>query len=334
MAFDDSRIKKGNISNYESASDDFLKKRLEEIRVGIRDPHLSVPEFMQGVVSQAGWTAVAAGWTAWEGLKRGITWLVSNNNWFAERLTVDSGKISFMKDDTKYAETLQKVSRNIADFVCKQNGMTADKLLNILIEEPKALGHVGSVERLTELSKEFQTLSEEAKETRLLDVLKEIEGRNRQAHVGQYSKIWTKILEIKKDIPSLPSSRMADDAFFTLKNTILESGTHDNLRIINKYRIPAVVALVSGAALFSGNRAYHATAKQKMLDLESEATYIERIMRERQQAAEVKDSKTEAPTPETKTSEKTESPKKSDSHLERLEASRELRDLETSPALG
>jgi hypothetical protein len=71
-----------------------------------------------------------------------------------------------------------------------------------------------------------------------------------------------------------------------------------------------------------------------MLDLESEATYIERLQRERQQTAEAKNINTEAPEPESKNSEKIESPKKSDSHLERLEASRELRDLETSPALG
>ena len=334
MAFDDSRIKKGNISNYESASDDFLKKRLEEIRVSIRDPHLSVSEFMQGVVSQAGWTALAAGWTAWEGLKRGITWLVTKHDWFAERLTVDSGKISFMKDDTKYAETLQNVSRSIADLICNENGMTADKLLTILIEKPQALGHVGSVERLNELKNEFKTLSEEAKPARLKEVLKEIQSKNRQAHVGQYSKIWEQIEKIKTDVPSLPSHRIADDSFFALKNSILEAGEHDNLRIINKYRVPAVVALVSGAALFSGYRSYHSAARQKMLDLQSEATYIERIMRERQQAAEAKDSASETREPEVKTSDKAESVKKSDSHLERLEASREIRDLETSPALG
>lgn len=334
MAFDDSRINKGNISNYESASDDFLKKRMEEIRVEIRNPRLSVTEFTQSVATQAAFAALATGWSAWEGLKRGITWLVSKHDWFAERMTVDSGKISFMKDDTKYAETLQNVSRSIADLICKENGMTADKLLTILIEKPQALGHVGSVERLTELKNEFKTLSEEAKPARLKEVLKDIQSKNRQAHVGQYAKVWEQIEKIKSDVPSLPSHRIADDAFFALKNTILEAGEHDNLRIINKYRVPAVVALVSGAALFSGYRTYRSAAKQKMLDLESEASYIERVIRERHQAQETKESKPDTSEPAPPTTEKIESPKKADSHRERLESSREARELETSPVLG
>jgi hypothetical protein len=341
MAFDDSRIKKGNISNYENASDEFLKQRLEQIRVEIREPHLSVSEFLQGVVTQAGFTALAAGWTAWQGLGKGLDWLATSKSSWASKLTnkymnmtgEGGTSIGFMKDEKSYTETLTSVSKSIAEMLMGEAGTTPDSLLQTLIDKPKALGHTGAVERLTELQKEFKTLSEEAKKTRLLEVLQEVNKRDGQAHVGQYAKLWERIEQLRAS-SGLTSHRLGEEAFLDLKSDIIGRGLEDNNRIINKYRIPTTGILVAGAALFAGYRSHHSSLKQKMLDLESEATYIERLQRERQQTAEAKNINTEAPEPESKNSEKIESPKKSDSHLERLEASRELRDLETSPALG
>jgi len=345
MAIDDTRVKKGNISTYENASDEYLKQRLEQIRVEIREPHLSVAEFFQGVASQVGFTALATGWTAWQGLDKALNWLVAKHDWAASRMTVDGGKIGFMKDEKSYEETLVKVSKKISDFIAGggESQMNADKLLQALIDEPKALGHTGAVERLTELQKEFKTLAEEAKGTRLLDVLKEINTANRQGHAGQYARIWDRIDKLKAESPGLSPSRLAEEAFMDLKGDIIGRGLEDNHRIINKYRIPATAVLVTGAALFAGYRSQHSSLKQKVLDLESEASYIERLQRERRHKAseEKSEPKESAPdvkkdeaTPDTKVTLQKEQAKTPDTHAEKLEAKRESRELEPAAALG
>ena len=322
-------VKTGNISTYEQASDAFLKRRAQDIRSAIRNPHLTPSEFTQNVGGQTAFTGLAAGWSIWNALNKGFEWAIQNNPADKDSQTLSAkfkrflepfinkmktgtnGKIGLMRNADGYESVLNSVSGQLSDFLFAKDPTIEQGLdvLQAMIDEPKSLGHTSGSETLAKgkerLSK-ITDVDEFKKEFKAL--LKEVHFGDKQRHIGKYFLIWSqmdRIAErrpIKREDPGLiqrilgkPGKPVHEsgrgraimaDALNTEVRDILESGRKDNAKIITKYNAWITLPLVAAVTAFVGWRTHKSARRQKMLDLEAEASYIERLLTERAQEKE------------------------------------------------
>ena len=282
-------FKKGSIATYEDAPAEDLRKRKEDLRAGIRNPVLTSGEFFREVVTHAFITAVAVGYSAWNAIERLIDWGMDlKNPWFRKNLTVDGGQTHYMANADKYEHALLNNSKGIATLFGFQGGKSAHQVAIQIVKDCRDLGHTFMVAELEELARTVLSnpnLSEAEKFKALGDFLKSCLEKSQEAHVSQYGRVWHKLEEIEKEGgKGTSATRFAEDAFHALRDKIIGSGLNDNMRIINKYRVPATVVLVTGATVFTALQSQKSAKRQKAIDQTAELTHIERLEKERAEA--------------------------------------------------
>ena len=287
MATNDGNVHVGNIATYEDASDEFLRRRKEDLRVKIRNPVLSAGEFVREVATHAFVASVALGISLWTGIKNAMHYLIRHSEWFASKMTINQGQIAFMKDSDGYEAALEHNAQNFATFFGFEAQRPALQVAEQILKDTTQLQHTGFNKQLRELIEHTLSKSdipEPAKQKALVDLFKKVHETDPQAHIGQYWVLWREMARIEKEGGKGPSStRFANEAFHNVGRKIIESGERDNLRIVNKYRIPATIGAVAVAGLFTGYQGYRAARRQKSLDQSQELTHIERLQSEREQ---------------------------------------------------
>ena len=303
----DQPFKRGNIATYEDASAEDLRRRKEDLRVGIRNPQLSAGEFVREVATHAFVTAVAVGYSAWGAIRKLIeTGMDLKNPWFRQNLTIDSvdakgqktGKIHFMANKEIYEQRLIKNGQNLAKLLFPGSDKTAAQVAEEIIKDCRELGHSYMVDELEKLLKEtlvtgryvtetgeVKILTEAERVDVLLKFLTDVLSKSDEAHLAQYGRMVTRYLEKKmQGTQSFSPISLASDIWHEMRPIIIESGLADNIQIINKYRVPSTAVLVAGATLFTAYQANKAAKRQKALDQTAELTHIERLEKERAEA--------------------------------------------------
>jgi hypothetical protein len=301
------KVKRGDISTYRNASDRFLEQRREDARAQIFNPNLSANEFGYGVLGPAAVAVIGAGWSVWQGIGRGLDWLIKNPKtpWFQENLMLKGthGRIGYMTNVTGYEEALRANSENIAGVLAGK--ISVEKACTDILMHTELLKHRtgrGDIEALLAEVKAAGHLSPEQTQAfalKFFGILEKIHTNDPQAHIGQYHRLTQDILlalsptktpleletVLKGDKPQAlieGFTKEGRDAFHRTKQTIIGSALTDNRNIINRVRIPGTIAVASLLGLATAYRAYRTTKKQKTLDLESETSFIDRQLNERE----------------------------------------------------
>lgn len=275
----DDKIHPGDISTYRNAPEQFLRQRRDDLQVQIFHPVLGPAEFLQRVVAPAALTSGALGYSAWRAVGGLMDWLIrSDNHWFRDHWKTKGGKISYMLNATRYEEALVGNSEMLGGLLTGQE--TTGDVIDRILRDTEELGHTTGRDRLLDFvrdqSPEYLKSRESVRD--FLRVLEDIHRSDPQAHIGQYHLIATRIQELaaKQERAGERYTKLGRDAFFELKDKIIGQGHRDNEEIVNKRRAPLVIALTTAVALIGGIRAFTTTRRQKMLDMESETSFIDR----------------------------------------------------------
>ena len=295
-------FKKGSIATYEDAPAEDLRKRKEDLRVGIRNPVLTSGEFFREVVTHAFITAVAVGYSAWGGIQKAMEYLFKHTEW-AQEVFFKRGKggqhISYMKDTPTYKEGLQRITHMWAERWFSAQPRSAIEIAEEIIRTGDKQGFSAGRQFLQEFivrAKKGEIASDKLRDE-LLSALKAAFELDPQSHIGQYWHLFgeverraqeamTKVEGVGAAVMRRYTSAksLAEDAFDALEESVVGRAIKDNKDIINKYRVPATVILVAGATVFTALQSRKSAKRQKAIDQTAELTHIERLEKERAEA--------------------------------------------------
>ena len=285
----DNKVRKGDISTYQHASREFLEERKAELRREIYHPHLTSAEFTQGVVLPSSIASGAIGWSSWQALNKVLDH-VARKPWSARFMHVDNKATGFMGNKEAYEKALAHNTKNIATLFGEYTPKPIHEIVKSIIDDTGKLNH-GLKEDRPILQNLMQTvfthyqIPEADKRNTFFKALEDAHKRNPQGHVGQYHLLRTEMERLIAEGLKEPSSnRLGETAYHNLDNVIIGKGAQDNERIIAKYRNPALAAIVTIAAATTLWRGFRSTHKQKVLDMESETSFIDRLLDERDEA--------------------------------------------------
>lgn len=158
MAQQDRNVHLGDIATYESASDDFLKKRKADLQDEIRHPHLNAGEYARKVLANMAVAVIATGWTVWWGIDRlvetGRGWMSRHREALDPFLSISAvdkegkllaGKerIHYLHDKETYEKGLREVTQDWARWYFKgtrDHAPTASHMVDIIIDTGKPQG--------------------------------------------------------------------------------------------------------------------------------------------------------------------------------------------------
>lgn len=280
------RVQPGDISNYEEASDKFLHDRKADLRAHIRHPILGVGEFLQNVVLQAAFSAIAIGLGTWNGVDRAL----KNISWFHDKIHIKAGSTggshAYVADVDAYRKKILSVGEDWAAHYYHGVGKSpraahiADRIL-----EGEKLGFKAGMGELRQLREELVKERNEVKaRTKLHNFLKQMKVTNKDAYVAQFDDLFDKINQLGKNPENrrriYTSPRKLAESLNEV-DTFVKDITDWNRKIVRKYARPATIIAATGAVLVTGWRSFKTTKEQKTLQSEGEMSHIERIQAER-----------------------------------------------------
>lgn len=109
MAELNKKTRPGDLSTYEDAPDSFFKRRKEDLRSSIRNPHLSSTEFFQNVISHAAVSVMATAWSVWFGAGRFIRDFHKPLHDYIFVRSQGGEKLHFIPDIDKYKRLMQNI---------------------------------------------------------------------------------------------------------------------------------------------------------------------------------------------------------------------------------
>ncbi len=300
----DEHVHRGDISTYRNASETFLKQRRDDLRAQIFNPSLTFGEVVQNVVGPTAVTAAALGYSLWRGVGGAIDWLIvkSGNPWFHEHLTTSKG-ISYMANADAYQSYLIHSSEKIAGAIAG-NGVGLAEAVQTILDHTGELKHNTGRDRLQAfLDKGPEHVNSPEGLREFIELVKDIHKKSPDSHVGQFARIieGEKPVDIhagraiegllqKFEAGQLAphnATAAARDVFMSFRDKIIGEGHRDNERIIRRWGAPLVIGVTTAAALFTASRSLSTTRRQKVLDMESEGSFIDRTMYERRHEARV-----------------------------------------------
>ncbi len=281
----------GNISTYEGASDEFLKKRKTDLRSDIRNPHLTAGEFVQGVVAPAAISGGALGWSAWFGAEKllpifGNSDLARHLHFELRRFDEHHRRRTYAFKLEEHKKNFQEVGENWAFSLSERKGAPSVEYIATEIlhnmEQHKFQSGIAGLRALIPTLKDMP--DEETRRKALLNLCEKVKGEHPEAHLGKVFDLLMRVEEAhssgKFDTPTLLiKSLVTEIEKFTVE---LES---NNEKIIAKYRNPLIAAVVTAAVAVAGVRAYRTASRDKTLNEETEIGHIERLQSERAEQA-------------------------------------------------
>ncbi|MEJ0010538.1 MAG: hypothetical protein WDN72_08635 [Alphaproteobacteria bacterium] len=287
------RIEVGNIATYEDASQEFLTRRKEDLRAGMRNPHLSIGEFIRSIAMRAGLTMFIAGWGVWNGVETIITRSPGLN----KGLTRNNGQNRYIHDVSGFSSYYDETTREISRLLFSGSEASPDEVTAVLdkmIDHATHFNLKAGTEEIKALKARFEanpSLTITQKTEEVFTALKNLRTANPHSGIGQYATLWEETDAIRQRAQDaghgIDYVGLAAQAFNNKRDEVIEKAVlRDNKLIINRWRMPLLGVAVLGGGALAGVGTYRAALRDKALSQESELSHIERLERERRHAAQ------------------------------------------------
>lgn len=226
MAKEDPSVHRGNIATYEHASDEFLRRRKEELRAQIRNQSLTIGEYIRDVASHIFVTIVAAGFAVWNAIGRFVVWgmHLKDNTWFREHLVLKKGGVVtnvYVPDQPTFEKMLEGITHDIATFFFPGKASSVDQVCGSMEAFAKHFGFRGGVEEVKKLRADFANMTKlshiPAKDRSLLDGLRNNYRKLHKKPIGnaqlleayKQEKLFLHLSELEKANPNAGYSQIA-----------------------------------------------------------------------------------------------------------------------------